>query len=456
MRVLGRRGNEIQFYRDFIGHMRTLYQSYGSIVGIVQHDPRWVFVFGPEYNRLVLTNPDLFHTHLLALPAPPDSALRRVTAGLLSMNGVQHRQQRRLMTPAFHRQRIEGYRDAMVAITERTLDGWQAGQQHDIARDMQRLTMSIATRILFGLNDSEDPDHIGRMIKRWLMLFSSVGVNLFPLDLPGTPYRRLCTLSERIEATIFAMIQHKRAAADRQDDVLAMLIGARDDDGSQMTDTDLIGQANLLFVAGHETSSNALTWTLFLLAQHPSILADLLDELNSVLHGDAPTIEHLGRLPLLERVVTESLRLLPPVSYGERITTEPVEIGPYRIPKGAFVSFSQYITHHMPDLYREPQAFRPGRWSEINPSPYEYLPFGAGPHACIGSAFALLEIKIVLAMILQRYRLTIQPGARIDRQLRVTLSPKHGMPMVVAAQDRQFRRTEVRGDIHEMVDLRQP
>jgi cytochrome P450 len=148
--------------------------------------------------------------------------------------------------------------------------------------------------------------------------------------------------------------------------------------------------------------------------------------------------------------------VLPPVSYGERVCAAPVEVGPYALPKGAFVSFSQYMTHHLPELYPEPERFNPERWHTIDPSPYDYLPFGAGPHTCIGAAFAMLEIKIALAMIVQRYRLALQPGARIDRQLRVTLSPKHGMPMVVAAQDRQFRRTEVRGDIHEMVELRQP
>ncbi len=220
-----------------------------------------------------------------------------------------------------------------------------------------------------------------------------------------------------------------------------------------MSDMELIGQANTLFIAGHETSSNALTWTLFLLTQHPGDFADVVDELDGVLGGATPGVAQIGKLHKLEQVIKESMRLLPPAALTSRISTAPFELGPYSLPKDTIVTFGQYITHHMPELYTEPDKFIPRRWETIDPSPYEYLPFGAGPRMCIGATFAMTEIKLVLAMLLQRYRPAVQVGTQIDWHMRVTLAPR-SMPMAVEAQDRQFTKQPVGGNIHELVDLR--
>jgi cytochrome P450 len=341
----------------------------------------------------------------------------------------------------------------MVAVTQHVLDGWRPGARLDIAREMQKLTLRIASKALFGLDTAAQADQLGGMIKRWLNLLDSIGPTLFPVDFPGTPLNRLLRLSERLEADITAMIARKRTMLDDDHDVLAMLIQARDEDGGSMTDAELIGQAAVLFIAGHETSSNALTWTLFLLSQHPRVLDELCEELHGALRGGPPSLEQLDRLPLLERVIKESMRLLPPASLGLRVSTAPFELGPYQLPRGATVFFSQYITHHMPELYPEPERFLPERWLAINPSIYEYLPFGAGPRMCIGATFALFEIKIVLALILQRHRLELRPGARIDRRIRITLSPQHGMPMTVLPAGRLVAPQRPRGNINEMVAL---
>ncbi len=276
---------------------------------------------------------------------------------------------------------------------------------------------------------------------------------MLQMDLPGTPYRALQRLSQRIESQIRALIASKRASSAEQLDVLATLIDARDEDGSSMTDDQLIGHAHVLFEAGHETTASALTWTLFLLAQHPKVLADLRDELTGVLRGAQPTVEHLAQLPLLERVIKESMRVLTPVVFMMRLTAEPCTLGPYRLPAGARVIYSQYISHRLPELYSEPAAFRPDRWLSIDPSGYEYIPFGAGPHVCIGAAFAMMELRLVLATILQRHGLEVAPGARIDRQVQLTLSAKHGVPMQVIPCDQAPRYVEFRGNIHDMVDL---
>ncbi|MCG8348511.1 MAG: cytochrome P450 [Chloroflexales bacterium] len=453
--ILGRTGNTIQFFRDPIAYLRHSYQTYGDLVGLIEGDKLGVFAFGPEYNHYILTNPDLFNSpSMLLFPASPDSAARRLDAGLLSMNGAHHRQQRKLIMPAFHKKHVETYRDDMVAITQQMLDTWRPKQQLDIAHEMQQLTLRIVSRTLFGLDAGQNTQHIGLMSKQWLAFLTSPQVMFLPHNLPGMPYRRALAHAERMEANLRNMIARKRANPAEQHDVIAMLIQTRDEDGTALTDAELIGQANILFLAGHETSSNALTWTLFLLAQHPAIAADLLDELKSELHGDPPTIEQLGKLPLLERVVKESMRILPPAVYAVRNNTAPFALGPYEFnDPGIVVGLSHYITHHMPELYPEPERFNPGRWNNIDPSPYEYLPFSAGPRMCIGATFALMEIKLVLATLLQRYRFALQPNARIDRHVAVTLTPRQGMPMTVMPQDRQFQRSLVHGNIHEMVYL---
>ncbi|HEX6290501.1 MAG TPA: cytochrome P450 [Herpetosiphonaceae bacterium] len=452
--LLGWRGYAISFYNDPIAYMRRIRRTYGNIVGWERNHPNVAFAFGPEYNRLLLSDQQLFFSDPFGdLPAPPDSPLLTLRSGLLNMNGEKHKQQRRLMLPAFHRKHVESYHDDMVALTQRMLGQWREGQQLDLAAEMQRLTMSIATKTLFGLDVPPNAASIGGLIKRILTLVTSSSVYLLPYNLPGTPYREVLRVAEQLEATIRGMIAEKRARLSEHNDVLTMLIHARDEDGAAMSDVELVAQAYTLFLAGHETSSNALTWTLFLLSQHPRVLDDLRTELADVLHGEPPTVEQVSQLPLLERVIKESMRLLPPASFGARISTAPFSLGPYDMPKDSVILFSQYMTHHMPEIYSEPERFLPERWERITPSLYEYLPFGAGGRMCIGASFAMTEIKIVLALLLQRYGLMLAPNARIDRLLKVTLGPKHGMPMVVLPTNRPVPRITARGNIREMVDL---
>jgi cytochrome P450 len=452
MPFVGWRGNLVRFGADPLGYVQRMHRTYGDLAAFIQGRPGWIFARGPQYNHFLLANPDLFYSSPF-MKAPPGSALERLTSGLLSMNGLPHRQRRKLVLPAFHRQRVEGYHGDMVAVVEALLDGWKVGQHIDIAREMQKLTLRIASKTLFGLEAGEQADRLGEMIKRWLNLLDSMGPSLIPIDLPGMPLRRLLRLSERLDADIRAMVERRRANLGDERDVLAMLLHTRDEDGMPMSDAELIGQATVLFIAGHETSSNALTWTLFLLSQHPQLLCALRDELHGALRGAAPTAAQLDQLPLLDRIVKESMRLLPPASISLRVSTAPFELGPYELPRGTTVFFSQYATHLMPELYPEPERFLPDRWLAIDPPIYQYLPFGGGPRMCIGASFALLEIKIALATIVQRYSLALRPGARIDRRLRITLSPLQGMPMIVLPPDSAPPLNRPRGNIREMVEL---
>src|SRR5581483_6417675 len=263
-----------------------------------------------------------------------------------------------------------------------------------------------------GLDDERVIDQIGVLFQQ---LITSMELLIFTpsIDVPGMPYHRTLKLARQWESFLHSLIAQKRKEAEATD-VLAALVQAHDEDGTRLTDDELFSEVFLLYGAGHVTTSTALTWTIFLLHQHPRIHADLLAELDGKLHRDAPALESLQQLTLLDGVIKESLRLLPPAPTSMRIAASQCEVGGFALPKGSTIFFSPFMTHRLPELYEEPDRFKPERWATLSRTPYEYLPFAAGSHRCIGAEFALQEMKVVLAMLLQRYRLAVVPNARIE------------------------------------------
>jgi cytochrome P450 len=231
------------------------------------------------------------------------------------------------------------------------------------------------------------------------------------------------------------------------------LIAARDDENRGMTDTELVGQATILFGASFETIASTLTWTLLLLAQHPVVMRDVMEELDQVLADAIPAREQLPQLQYLDCVIKESMRILPPLPFTIRAAARDGEMDGLRVPKNSRVICSHYLTHHLVELYPEPERFLPERWRTIDPTQYEYFPFSVGRRACIGAMFAMQVLKISLAIMLQRLRFTVVPGTRIDRAIRVTMIPRHGLPMLIEKNDRRFTASEIEGQIHEMVKL---
>ena len=453
---LGARGNLIPFMRNPVGYMGRLYRDYGEIVSLARRTTEYVFVFTPEYSQQVLSNTALFFNldaSSSPLRIPPDSALSRLFAGLTQMNGPRHKQQRQLMMPPLQKKRIENYYGDVVAVTERKLAGWRVGERRDLVQEMRELTLSVAVKSLVGLDAEGGGDAMCRLLARWTSTVFSLSAMMLPFDLPGLPYRRLLALSEELEGVIKTLIESKRTQGAGQRDVLSMLMRVHDEDDNRLTEDELVGQTNFLFMAGHATTASALTWTLFLLAQHPRVTADLLDECESTLHGETPAIEQFESMPLLEAVIKETMRLLPPVLWWSRVSTAPCRLGQYELPGGTRVINSAYITHRIANQYPQPDRFLPERWLSISPGAFEYVPFSAGPRACLGSTFAMTEMKLVLTLILQRYRLALPPNTRIDFGGLMLSAPKRGLPVVIERQGRRSVRSEVRGSIRSVVDL---
>ncbi|MCI0399982.1 MAG: cytochrome P450 [Gammaproteobacteria bacterium] len=276
---------------------------------------------------------------------------------------------------------------------------------------------------------------------------------------PGLPFHRFLDLVNDYDREIRDILKRKRLISTDSGDMLSILMHAcgGTDNGvdSALTDDELLGHTSVFLAAGLETSANALTWTLFLLSQHPQVIADVVDELTTVLQGATPTVAQIERLPLLDHVIKESMRVISPVPFNGRVTSQAAPLAGYVLPAGTEVFVSIYHTHKMPELYPDPNVFNPRRWETIQPTRFEYNPFSAGPRMCIGAQFAMLEMKIVLAMLLQRYRLELVRNQTIARFGVIVLTPKHGILMTVHHQDRQFARGVggVRGNVRDMVVL---
>jgi cytochrome P450 len=494
LRWLGGLPHLIRYARDPIGTSGRLFERYGPLVSIVRGRARMmspmgtgvVIANGPALNREILTEHERYRMY--ALPGvyyPDDEALalaaerggrggrptperlrpiRRTLTGLFHVNGDEHRRHRRLLQPAFSKTRIDAYRDDMVAITARMLDEWREDETRDVAVDMTELTLRIATKTLFGEDAGDSGIRLARMMQRWLMTMFAPTM-LLRLDIRPLPYHRWLDLTRAIDDATASILREKRASDARRPegapvaaDMLSMLVAARDEDGSALDEDELVGHIGVIFGAGHETSTNALAWTLFLLAEHPDVASELVAELASVLHGDPPTVEQLGKLPLLDAVVKESMRVLPPVPLHPRIVAEDTELAGHFLPAKTELFLSIFHMHHDPAIFEDPHRFRPARWSKIKPSAYEYNPFSAGPRMCIGAAFAMMEIKIALAMMLQRFRVERVRSARVDRRVAITMAPKNGMPMRIRPADGKWtaaRRalSDVRGNIREIVEL---
>lgn len=448
-----------EFPRDPIGTMKQLHARHGKLAMLSDPEASLVFGFGGEYNQRLLSDTQTFHSQFFAVRGPRHSAQRRLTCGILSMNGEEHRRHRRMVHGPFQKRAVSGYRDQIVELVEEQLQTWQTGQIRDIHRDSVELLLRITSCVLFGFDHRELSLKIGVATERWVQLNHENGMgSLVSSARDHALYEQLLEQARLLESLLLEMIAVRRASADpTATDVLNLLIHAHDEQGVALTDEELIGQAAILFSAAHLTTANSLSWTLFLLAQHPEAGNDLYDELRGKLHGDAPSLAQLEQLPFLNRVTKESMRCLPASAYSQRISTGPCEFGTTRLRRGTMFIFSQFMTHHLEELYTQPYRFLPQRWETLNVTPYEYLPFAAGPRMCIGATLAMQILHIAVSVIWQRQRLTVVPGATIDGVVTSTmLGPRRGVPMLIGGKNTRLENHWVRGNIHDLLQLNWP
>jgi cytochrome P450 len=418
------------FNRDTLGFV-TRCRDYGDVVHTRFLYVHAYFLYNPADIESLLTTNAKSYRKAQSLRSP--FFYRLVGNGLVTSEGDFWRRQRRLAQPAFHRQRISSYGDVMVLYAERAIAGWKNGERRNLSRDMTRLTLEIVVKTLFNSDVSSDADHVGEMLSSIAKPFASQATLKWILDnrLPTPGHRRYFRAVSEIDRIVFRIIAERRASGHDEGDLLSMLLQAQDEDGSQMTDAQLRDEVMTLFLAGHETTALALSWSWYLLAMHPEAEQKFHAELREVLGGRAPNVSDLPRLKYTEMIAKEAMRLYPPAYAVGREALEDTEIGGYHVPKGTQLFAFQWVTHRDPRYFDEPEAFKPERWNaEGQIQKYAYFPFGGGPRQCIGNYFAMMEIVLLLATIGQRFRFALDPEHKVEVLPVLSLRPKNGIKVV--------------------------
>lgn len=422
-------GSLREFRRDMLGYYTRLTREFGDVASFRLGPHRMVHIAHPDQIEQVLVtdNRRFIKHYALRLLIPV------LGNGLVTSDGEFWLRQRRLIQPTFSKQRIDSYAGVMVEHTERLIASWGDGQTRNLHADMMQLALGIVSKALLDVDAGDRYEEVSAAIDVILHDFDVRFQSALPLPFwfPSPANLRLKRAVGSLEAIINAIIATRRAEKRDQGDLLSLLVHARDEETQTgMTDRQLRDEVMTLFLAGHETTANALAWTWYLLATHPDVEARLYDELRSVLGDRLPTTEDVPRLEFTRHILNESMRLYPPVyTFGREATAE-VELGGYRIPPGTTVLMSQWVTHRDARFFDEPEKFLPDRWSgresEKHPK-YAYFPFAGGPRGCIGNTFAMLEATLIVATIASKYRMTLCPEPAVVPRASVTLRPGEGV-----------------------------
>ncbi len=424
-------GNARAFVQEPLEYLRRCAKEYGDVMQIRLGTTAIYMVSHPDLIEQVLVT----HNKKYSKSRFTQRRKSLFGNGLIFSEGDFWLRQRRLMQPAFHQKRIVSYGAAMVTLSQRLSESWKDGQELSIQEEMMQLSLEIVTRTLFDSETTGDVHRIGKALDVLIEQVSAAAVR--PLQYPDwipTPGNRQynAALSE-LNTIIRQIISEQRQKASDGADLLSTLLHIQDEDGSRMTDKQLRDEVVNLYIAGHETVAMALSYTWRLLAMHPEIEEKLAAELESVLGGRLPTIEDLPCLAYTEQIVNEALRLYPPVWGVFRDCQEADELGGYVIKPGTVVLLSSWVVHHDVRFYTEPEAFWPERWEKqaVQQRPrYAYFPFGGGQRFCIGNIFALVEARLILATLAQKWRFTLVPDRPFELVPSITIRPKYGIQVV--------------------------
>jgi cytochrome P450 len=427
-------GRTLRMAHDPLPILLSLYERYGPLFAVrILHHPV-VFMLGPEANQYItVTHPENFHWREGSF----GDLIPLLGDGLLTIDDGYHDRAREIMMPAFHRRQISAALDVMRFEAEAAMPALRSGEIVDVYEWMRGLAMRIAMRALLGL----DPDEAGKgaaaaaHFERALG-FYGIDFHLRLLRGPGSPWSKMVASRNVLDEIVYGEIAQRRARPDpEREDILSLLLSVRDEEGEGFSDKEVRDQVMTLMFAGHDTSTSTLTFMMYELARHPDVIARLQEEQDAVLGGADPTIDQLEReMPYLSMVFDEVLRLYPPAWIGPRRAVRDFEFGGHSVPMGAYVNYSSWASHRIPEVFPEPEAFVPERFTPERKAALPrggYVPFGGGQRICIGKRFGQTEVKLVATMLLQRLRLDALPGRTMTVRQMPTLSPKGGLQMRV-------------------------
>ena len=427
-----------------IGHLRTFRSNplgflgkaareYGDLVYFKVMRQHMYLVNHPDYVREILvTNQSNFIK---------SRALQRAKIllgeGLLTSEGSHHLRQRRLVQPAFHRERLAGYASAMSESAVRVRERWHSGIPMDVSVEMAHLTLAIVAKTLFSADVESEASELGAAMTNVLQMFRLL---LMPFSdyinkLPLPSVRRFKKARALLDSTVYGLIRERCANGEDKGDLLSMLLLAQDDENNTggMTHEQVRDEALTLFLAGHETTANALTWSWYLLSQHPEVERRLHQEIDAVLGDRPPELADVSELRYAEMILAEAFRLYPPAWGIGRMAQGPFSLGGFEIPAKSICIMSPYLVHRDARWFRDPEKFDPERWApevrEVRPK-FSYFPFGGGARVCIGERFAWMEGVLVMAAIAQKWRLRLTPGQHVEPLPLITLRVKNGLRMI--------------------------
>jgi cytochrome P450 len=431
-----------RFIEEPLPLLLDAYERYGPIFTLRILHSRVVFMLGPAANHYITVS----HAANFRWR---ESHFRDLIAllgdGLLTTDDPYHKRARQIMLPAFHRERIAASIDTMLEETERALELWRPDAQIDLYAWTRRLATRIAMKALFGI----DPDgpaakeiDAAAMFEQALAFYAS-GYEFRFIRAPGSPWARLQQASKALNRLLYAQITRQRATGERGEDVLSLLLDAQDESGQGLSDEQIRDEMMTLLFAGHDTTTSTVTFMFYELAQAPQLADRLAAEQLELLEGGSPNADQLmsGELSELEMVLDETLRKYPPAWIGPRKSVEAFEFEGHGVPANAYVNYSSWASHHLPDVFPNPEVFRPERFAPEAKAAMPkgaYIPFGGGSRTCIGMRFGQLEVRTIATLIASRYRLELPRNFELEYRQMPTISPKHGMPMIVRERSPVF------------------
>jgi cytochrome P450 len=426
-------GNVFGFRKNSLEFLKKASAEYGDIVHFKMGPLRIVLLNHPTYIREILTS----QSANFVKGRPLELAKEILGEGLLTSEGELHKQQSRIIQPAFHLRMMEAYAPAMTEYSDRLMASWEDGQEVDMLQEMIRMSTAIAGKTMFNIDIEKDAPEINLALDDIMSLFGRITMPfaevLLKLPLPST--KKFYNAKERLDKTIYGIIDERRKDPLENGDLLSLLLKAQlDEKGTGMSNVQIRDEALTLLLTAFDTTSLALTWTWYLLSQNPEFEEHLYKEIDEVLQGRTPTIEDYSKLPYTKKIFEESMRIYPPIYIIARESINEFSIGDYVVPGGAIILASPYLIHHDPRFHPNPEKFDPEGFAqrlESSNSKYEYFPFSVGPRSCIGQHYAMLEGVLVLAAIAQKWKLRTIPGQKVQMEQLLNLRPKNGLQMTV-------------------------